>query len=192
MLEIVLFFIILIFSIIVHEYAHGYAAFRLGDSTAKDMGRLTLNPVAHFDLFGSFLVPLIMYLTTGFIFGWAKPVPYNPYRLNNQKWGPAIVGVSGPLANLSVAIIFGIFFRIMPLEGFSIIVYINLLLAIFNLVPIPPLDGSKILFALIPDKYLHIKMQLEKFGFIILLFFIFFALNLIRPVINFLYTILVS
>lgn len=190
MFQVVLFFIILIFSIVIHEYSHGYAAYKLGDPTAKNMGRLTLNPIAHLDLFGSLLVPILMYMTTGFVFGWAKPVPYNPYFLRNQKYGPAIVAIAGPSANLSTALVFGILFRFLPLEGFTLIVLINIILAIFNLVPIPPLDGSKILFALIPDRYNHLKMVFERFGFMLLLFFIFFAFNSIWPIINFLYNLI--
>jgi len=187
MFQVILFFIILIFSIIIHEYAHGWAALQLGDPTAKNAGRLSLNPIAHLDIFGSLLVPLIMYMTTGFVFGWAKPVPFNPYLLRDKKYGPAKVAIAGPLANLSVALIFGLLFRLMPLQGFTLIVMINLILAVFNLMPIPPLDGSKILFAFIPAEYNYIKISLERFGFIILLFFIFFAFNLIWPIVNFLY-----
>ncbi|MFH1392558.1 MAG: site-2 protease family protein, partial [bacterium] len=187
---VILFFVILILSIVIHEYAHGYAAYKLGDPTAKNMGRLTLNPIAHIDIFGSILVPLLMYLTTGFVFGWAKPVPYNPYFLRNQKYGPALVAVAGPSANLVTALVFGILFRFLALEGFTLIVLINIILAVFNLVPIPPLDGSKILFAFIPDRYNHIKIVFERFGFMLLLFFIFFAFNLIRPIINFLYNLI--
>ncbi len=190
MFQVILFFIILIFSIVIHEYAHGYAAYKLGDPTAKNLGRLTLNPIAHLDIFGSVLVPLLMYMTTGYVFGWAKPVPYNPYFLRNQKYGPALVAVAGPLANLSLALIFGILFHFLALQGFTLIVLINIILAVFNLVPIPPLDGSKILFALIPDRYNHIKIVFERFGFIVLLFFIFFAFDLIWPIINFLYKLI--
>jgi len=191
MFQVILSFIILIFSIVIHEYAHGYAAYRLGDPTAKNLGRLTLNPIAHIDIFGSILVPLLLILSrVGFVIGWAKPVPYNPYFLRNQKYGPAIVAGAGALANLGLAVIFGILFHFLALEGFTLIVLINIILAVFNLVPIPPLDGSKILFALIPDKYNHIKIVFEKFGFIVLLFFIFFAFDLIWPIINFLYKLI--
>src|SRR3989338_10071713 len=91
---------ILIFSVVIHEVSHGYAALALGDHTAEAEGRLTLNPLKHLDLFGSIILPLLSYSMGGFIFGWAKPVPYNPYNLRNQKWGPAIVGVAGPPANI--------------------------------------------------------------------------------------------
>src|SRR3990167_5871308 len=112
-IEPIFYIAVLIFSVVVHEVSHGYAYLALGDRTAKYAGRLTLNPVSHFDLFGSFLLPLFTYFTTGFIFGWAKPVPYNPYNLRNQKWGPAIVGAAGPLSNIFLAVFFGIVLRIM-------------------------------------------------------------------------------
>ncbi|KKS37310.1 MAG: hypothetical protein A3G49_01480 [Candidatus Sungbacteria bacterium RIFCSPLOWO2_12_FULL_41_11] len=194
---------VLIFSVVVHEVSHGYAALALGDKTAKYAGRLTLNPVNHFDPFGSFLLPLFTYFTTGFIFGWAKPVPYNPYNLRNQKWGPALVGAAGPLSNIFLAVFFGIVLRIMisySLVGSALfanffqiatfIVFLNLVLAVFNLVPIPPLDGSKVFFTLLPYQYRHIQAFMEQYGFMLLLAFIFFFSNLIFPVVLFLFRII--
>ena len=100
--------LILIFSVVVHEVSHGYAALALGDKTAQDAGRLTLNPLKHLDPFGSIILPSLSYMLGGFIFGWAKPVPYNPYNLKNRKWGPAIVALAGPFANVSLAVVFGL------------------------------------------------------------------------------------
>lgn len=184
---------VLIMSIVIHEVSHGYTAYALGDSTAKDAGRLSLNPFRHLDLFGSFIVPAITYLIGGFIFGWAKPVPYNPYNLRNQKWGSALVGVAGPLSNFLVAVVFGLLIRygstfaFLPASFFQIatlIVFINLILGIFNLVPIPPLDGSKVLFSFFPYSWRNIETFLEQFGFIILLIFIFFFFQLLLPIVS--------
>lgn len=186
--------IILIFSIVIHEVSHGAMAYWLGDSTAKYAGRLTLNPIPHIDPVGSILVPLVMSLSgTGIIFGWAKPVPYNPYNLRDQRYGPALVGAAGPASNLILAIAFGLLIRAMNAYDFGspalamffgIIVFYNVLLAIFNLVPIPPLDGSKILFYLLPDSAYRVKMFLEQNGFMLLLIFILFFSSLISPIIE--------
>lgn len=184
---------VLIMSVVIHEVSHGYTAYALGDSTAKDAGRLSLNPFRHLDLFGSFIIPVITYLLGGFIFGWAKPVPYNPYNLRNQKWGPALVGAAGPLSNFLVAVVFGLLIRygstfaFLPASFFQIatlIVFINLILGIFNLVPIPPLDGSKILFSVFPYNWRSIETFLEQFGFIILIIFIFFFFQLLLPIVS--------
>jgi len=184
--------VVLILSVVIHEFSHGYTAYLLGDPTAKDEGRLTLNPFKHMDLFGSFLVPFFTYLAGGFIFGWAKPVPYNPYNLKNQKWGPGMVAGTGPLSNFLVAIVFGLIIRysadilFLPASFFQIatlIVFINLILGIFNLVPIPPLDGSKVLFTFLPSKWRNVEIFLERYGFFILLFFIFFLFQYFLPIV---------
>jgi len=190
--------IVLIFSAIIHEYMHGWMAYRLGDSTAKDAGRLTFNPFAHLDWFGSFLLPLIMVVSNmPFVFGWAKPVPYNPYNLKDKKYGEAKVALAGPLGNLIVAIFFGLFLRLVPLSSLtfvfliSTIITINLILMIFNLIPIPPLDGSKILAAFLPAKARQKYLSLERYGFIFILLFIMLAGDLIVPAVEFLYKIIV-
>jgi len=187
---------ILIFSIVIHEVAHGYAAYMLGDSTAKYQGRLTLNPIKHLDPFGSIFLPLLLFITkAGFLIGWAKPVPYNPYNFRNQRWGEAIVAAAGPLSNIAIAIVFGLLIRIgvttdiiQSVEILQItkyIVFINLLLAIFNLVPIPPLDGSKILFTVFQTSFQNpIRVFLERYGFIIVLFFVFFLWEFVSPIIS--------
>ncbi|MFC1700720.1 site-2 protease family protein [Patescibacteria group bacterium] len=183
---------ILLMSVVIHEFSHGWMAFQLGDPTAKDYGRLTLNPIKHLDPIGSVLVPLFLYFTTGFVFGWAKPVPYNPYNLRDQKYGSAKVAFAGPAANLFTALVFGISMRFLPMNNpaaagliqiFGYIVFINLILAVFNLVPIPPLDGSKILFTFLPKSMDNIKIFLERYGMVILLLFVFFAFELILPIV---------
>ncbi|MCR4284399.1 MAG: site-2 protease family protein [Parcubacteria group bacterium] len=188
---------ILIMSVVIHEVSHGYVAGMLGDPTAKLAGRLTLNPLKHLDFMGSIVVPTVTFLLGGIIFGWAKPVPYNPYNLKNQKWGPALVGLAGPFSNISVALFFGILIRLNAgflslafIEIAGYVVFINLILAIFNLIPIPPLDGSKVLFALIPYKYSYIQAKMEKYGLILLIFFIFFLFSFMFPVISILFQII--
>lgn len=190
---------ILIISVVAHEVSHGYIANVLGDPTARLAGRLTLNPLKHLDFFGSILIPVTTYLLGGFIFGWAKPVPYNPYNLKYPRLGPALVGMAGPFSNILIALFFGILiklnvsFFILPsafAEIASLVVFINLILAIFNLVPIPPLDGSKVLFAIIPYKYSHIQAKIEQYGFILLIFFIIFLFQFIFPIVSWLFQLI--
>lgn len=150
--------IVLVISVIVHEVAHGWAANALGDPTAKLQGRLSLNPVRHVDPIGSILVPAVLVLTnSSFLFGWAKPVPYNPYNLSNQRWGEAIVGVAGVAVNLFLALLFAGIARVAFNAGMmefgalaSLVVLVNLSLGIFNLLPIPPLDGFTVLRGILP------------------------------------------
>ncbi len=191
---------ILMLSVILHEISHGYAAYLLGDPTAKYAGRLTLNPLRHLDIFGSIILPAFTYLTGGFILGWAKPVPFNPYNLKNQKWGPAIVGAAGPLANIFVVVIFGVFIRLggqfalLPLSFFQIaalVVLVNLQLTVLNLVPIPPLDGSRLLSAFLPFRWQKIQYTLERYSFIFVLIFIFFIWPYIfLPIVSFLFKLI--
>ncbi len=180
-------------SVVIHEVSHGYAALALGDPTAKYQGRLTLNPIAHLDPVGSFIVPAIGYFLGGFIIGWARPVPFNPYNLKSAKWGEAIVAVAGPLSNIAIAVIFGIVIRVGIAKDLldpqflglaSFVVLINLVLAIFNMIPIPPLDGSKILFSILPHKWSHLRWQLEKFGLIFVFLFIFLFWHILSPIIS--------
>jgi len=190
---------ILIMSVVIHEVSHGYAASYLGDQTARYQGRLTLNPLKHLDFVGSFLVPLLLYISkVGIIFGWAKPVPYNPYNLKPGRWSEAIVASAGPASNIFLALLFGLLLRIgiasetnpAFIEIVSLIVFINILLAIFNLVPIPPLDGSKLIFAFFPDKSHQIRGFFERYGLILVLFFIFFLWQFIFPVIVLLFQLI--
>lgn len=191
---------ILVMSVVIHEVSHGFMAYALGDSTAKYAGRLTLNPIPHIDPFGSIILPFMLSLLPGgIVFGWAKPVPYNPYNLRDQKWGPGLVAVVGPLANIFIAFVFGLIIRfgeglpfVIPAAFFEItmlIVLLNIALAVFNLVPIPPLDGSRVLFTLLPHHMDHVRQFLEQYGFILLLVFIFFFSGAIFPVVAFLFKI---
>jgi len=189
--------IVLLFSAIIHEISHGFSAKLQGDDTAEKAGRLTLNPLPHLDPFGSIILPLILALPALFgmptvIIGWAKPVPFNSDNLRNKKWGTSLVALTGPLANILLAIGFGLIMRffggisVFPASFnifLAVIVWINLLLAIFNLVPIPPLDGSKILFSILPYSWRNFELWLERYGFILILVFIFFGFNLILPLI---------
>lgn len=180
---------IIVISVVIHEVSHGYAADILGDPTARLAGRLTLNPLPHLDLFGSIILPLLMALLPGgMIIGWAKPVPYNPYNLRARHWGPAIVAAAGPLSNLLIAAALGVVARF-GLGGAALaapagaVVLLNLSLAAFNLMPIPPLDGSKILFALIPYRYRALGNFLERYWIILFILFLFFVWNLISVLI---------
>jgi Zn-dependent protease len=184
--------VIFIFSVIIHEVSHGLAAYMQGDNTAKYAGRLTLNPIPHIDLMGSIFLPLLLILSgSPMVIGWAKPVPFNPYNLRNQKWGEAIVAFAGPLSNILIAIIFGIFIRLgffaALTEPFAYIVFINLVLAVFNLVPIPPLDGSKIFFSVLPYSMNYIRETMERHGFALLIVFVFFFWSYLYPLIDFLF-----
>lgn len=181
-------------SVVVHEVSHGYAAYWLGDSTAKYEGRLTLNPIKHLDPFGSVILPLLLALSgTSFIIGWAKPVPFNPYNLRARRWGEAIVAAAGPVSNILIALFFGLGLRLAAsldlvatvslVQITSTIVLINLLLAVFNLVPIPPLDGSKILFSVLPAGGGALRGFLERYGFFIVLFFVFFLWGYVSPLV---------
>ncbi|KND48587.1 MAG: Peptidase M50 [Parcubacteria bacterium C7867-005] len=181
---------ILIMSVVIHEVSHGYAASLLGDQTARYQGRLTLNPFKHLEMVGSFFVPLVSYFFGGFIFGWAKPVPYNPHNLRPGRWSEAIVAGAGPASNLVLAIIFGLVIRFSVALGIenmaflhvtALVVFVNLLLMVFNLVPIPPLDGSKLLFACFPQKMYQIRGFYERYSLILILIFIFVLWEYIAP-----------
>jgi len=200
--------IVLVMSVVIHEFAHGYTAYRLGDNTARDMGRLTLNPIKHLDPFGSVILPLLLIISNaGFVIGWAKPVPYNPNNLRDLRKGTFLVSVSGIIANLLIALLFGLLIRFAPSLGLplyidsiqtlhpfykisTIIVFTNLVLAIFNLIPIPPLDGSKILFSALPPKYRYIENFLEQYGFLLLIVFIVFIWGRLSPIIYLLFSLI--
>ncbi len=189
----------MILSVIIHEIAHGAAAFHLGDPTAKMMGRLSLNPIKHLDPVGSIMVPLFSLVLTGWVIGWAKPVPVNPANFKDQKYGNAKVSLAGPGVNIGIAVLFGLLLRFTGGFGnpglqlmFSYIVFINLILAIFNLMPIPPLDGSHILFTFLPDSMNSLKVTLQRYGFFILIFFIFFFLQFLFPLITSIFRLIVG
>ncbi len=175
----------LILSVILHEVAHGYAANALGDPTAKMQGRLSLNPIRHIDPIGSIAVPALLVLSgSGFLFGWAKPVPYNPYNLKNQRWGEAIVGAAGVLTNLFLAVLFALITRLAWGAGMTdfallsaLVVSVNLSLGLFNLVPIPPLDGFTVLRGLLPYKlslgFREIEEKIQQGGILSLILILF-------------------
>lgn len=188
-MEIIFQIIVLVFSAIFHEYAHGAMAYSLGDPTAKNAGRLTLNPIRHLDWFGSIILPAVMVISQlPFVFGWAKPVPFNPFLLKDRRWGEAKVALAGPVANLSIALALGLFIRFVPVSPalanlLAIAVLINIVLAIFNLVPLPPLDGSKILAAFLPEKARNKFLSLERFGFVFVILFVMLGIEMIQPLI---------
>ncbi|MAZ56255.1 site-2 protease family protein [bacterium] len=181
--------LILITSVVIHEVAHGYAAYLLGDSTAKLQGRLTLNPLVHLDPMMSVIVPGLLIMSgSPILFGAAKPVPYNPYNFTDQKWGEAKVAIAGPLANIVIALVVGIILHLTPLLNLPaslieigvLTITLNIFLAFFNLLPIPPLDGSKVWPMFLPYdwrmKYEEFRLKLERniflsFALIILLVF---------------------
>lgn len=200
---------ILIMSVVIHEVAHAYSAYKLGDPTAKLQGRITLNPLKHLELFGSFIVPLITSFA-GATFGWARPVPINPYNFKHPRRDELIVSLAGPISNLVVAVIFALVFRgvigyfdgtmsaslVAMVAAFLIfinqIIFVNIALAIFNLLPIPPLDGSSILFALIPQHMVKFRAQVASYSMIFVIIFIVFLWKYFAPVIPWLHGLLVG
>lgn len=215
--------IILIFSAVIHEVAHGWMAKRLGDDTADMAGRLTLNPLKHLDPIGSVLLPILLIITkANFFVAWAKPVPYNPYNLRDRKFGELKVALAGPVSNLLIALVFAIFVRVVvSIEGISasflqadmtslltlthgsllaslvlvaiLIIYINIFLAIFNLIPIPPLDGSKILYAFLPARGRETLMKFEQYSFVLLLVLLVTGiLSFIVYIVDFVFRLLVG
>jgi len=193
--------LVLIFSVIIHEVAHGLMAENLGDPTARQAGRLTFNPLKHLEFFGSFLFPVLLFIAhSPFIFGWAKPVPYNPFLLSKDpKYGPVKVALAGPAANLAIALVLGIFLRfgsgwlpaaVLPLLGF--VVFLNILLAIFNLVPLPPLDGSKILTIFLPEKYSLMWQNIGLGGIFLVIILISFFYDYIFQAVNLVFNIIVG
>ena len=190
--------VILIMSVVIHELSHGYTAELLGDPTPRLQGRLTLNPLKHLEVFGSLIVPLITSIA-GFTFGWAKPVQWNPYNVKNKRWGELLIALAGPVSNLLIAVAFGLVLRaIGPSLSESFIqisfyvIAINIVLAVFNMVPIPPLDGSKVLFSLLPPRFAGIRESLERYSIFFFLILIFFLWRFVEPVIPFIFRIIVG
>ncbi len=180
-LNIIIVLIIVVGSVILHELSHGLVAYFLGDHTAKDAGRLSFNPIKHIDPYMSILVPVILYILKAPVFGGAKPVPINSYNLKWKEWGMALVAIAGPLANFFIAFIaflIGHFSGLLYGSGvatfiFSELVLINLGFMLFNLIPIPPLDGSRVLYAISPDGFRNVLANMERYGFIIVYMLIF-------------------
>jgi len=207
-MEYLFFFVILIFSIVIHEVSHGFVADKLGDPTARLQGRLTLNPLPHLDMIGSILLPLFLIFTQSpILFGWAKPVPFDPFNLKDPRKDSAIISMAGPLSNLTIAIVFSIIARILLVSSFPAseflislavsAVFINVILGVFNLIPIHPLDGFKVVGGLLSEKQANEWYQLERYGVIFLLALLFLPvggstmLNIVLgPVVRFILNIL--
>ncbi|OHA84892.1 MAG: hypothetical protein A2408_01385 [Candidatus Yonathbacteria bacterium RIFOXYC1_FULL_52_10] len=194
--DIIFYVLVLIMSVVIHEVSHGYMANILGDPTARLAGRLTLNPLPHIDPLGSVILPATLVLMhSNILFGWAKPVPYNPYNLRNQRWGTALVGAAGVLANLLLAFVFGMIIRFgagLPpafIEISAIIVFVNALLAVFNLLPVPPLDGAKVLFAVLPVQFRHIEETMEQYWYVLIIPVILFAGVIVIPATRFIFAL---
>jgi Zn-dependent protease len=187
----IFYFIILIFSIIVHEVAHGLMAEKEGDPTARLLGRITLNPIKHIDWLGSIILPAVLILSgSGLIVGWAKPVPYNPDRLRNGNTSIAKVSIAGIVVNLMLAVLFGLAIRIGLATGYmtpsfldiaSIIVLVNIVLALFNAIPLAPLDGFRFISAILPYRFEKTLRAIEQYSFPLLLLFIFFGWKVVAP-----------
>jgi Zn-dependent protease len=190
--------IVFIFSAVIHEVSHGFMAEKLGDPTARLAGRLTLNPLKHLDPFGSVILPLMLsFVPGGVIFGWAKPVPYNPYNLKNPERGAAFIAAAGPLSNLAAAVGLSVVYHLLGLvtsdilllarDLIGVMVFINVVLAVFNLIPIPPLDGAKVAQFLIPDSAGGLKYFFREnnpYGWVLLLALIFVGLPLLAPIVS--------
>jgi Zn-dependent protease len=190
-MEIIITLVILLFSAIVHEVSHGIVAEKLGDDTARDAGRITLNPIPHIDPFGSIMLPaLLLFAGSPIIFGAAKPVPVNFNNLRNPRIGMALVSLAGPLSNLLLAILFVIPLKLGLINAISgpILVkaiFINIVLAVFNLIPIPPLDGSKIIASFLPENIMERLLSLERYGFILVILFLYLGIldKILLPVV---------
>ncbi len=185
--------IILIFSVVLHEVAHGYTAKWQGDETASMLGRLSPNPLRHIDMFGSVVLPALTYMLGGFVLGWAKPVPIEPRNFRNQRWGEGLVAIAGPATNILLAIIFSFLIRNFSLNQASLyvassVVLINIVLAIFNLIPIPPLDGSRVLSSLFP-RIRTFFWSIEKYGIFLPIIFALVAWQFFFPIVEALFRI---
>lgn len=187
-MQIVDLLIALVLSLTLHEFMHGYVGYLLGDDTAKEQGRLTLNPAAHIDPFTTLLLPLFLILVhSPVVFGAAKPVPFKPWALRYGKWGAALVAVAGPLTNLFIAVFFGLWLRFVPVtqgigQLFVAIVSVNIAFFVFNMIPFPPLDGSRVLYALVPYNVREVMDRIERAGFVAIALFILVLYPIISPI----------
>ena len=202
LLDVVFQVLILFFSVIIHEVAHGYAALTLGDPTAREAGRLTLNPIKHMDPWGTVVLPLFLILVRSpFLVGWARPVPVNPLRMRDPKRGMMLVGAAGPLANIALILLSALALRSMPFSAppilFDLFKYccaINIILALFNLVPVPPLDGSKVVAGILPPKMRAAYVGLERYGIFIIIGLLYLGLldQVIIPLFRIIFYLLVQ
>ncbi len=174
LVTIALYLVIVIIALTIHEFCHAWAGHMLGDITAKREGRLTLNPLSHIDPFSTLLLPVVLILFgSPVVFGAAKPVPFNPYAVRYGKWGAALVAVAGPTSNLLMATVVGLYLRIFSISGVTgkfllQFVLINLAFFVFNMIPIPPLDGSRVLYAVLPSSLQDVMDQIERYGIILI------------------------
>ena len=191
--------VVLLYSVVIHEVSHGLMADSLGDPTARNLGRLSLNPLKHLDMFGSVILPLLLFLVRSpFIVGYAKPVPYVPENLRDRKYGPAKVAIAGPASNLILAFLFGMTLRFLPdvftsplvPQLLSFIIVLNLVLAIFNLFPIPPLDGHWLLMTFLPRRFIRFRRFLYQYSLILLIIFLIYIFPLIFPLVGLVYELL--
>lgn len=184
-------YVVIIFSAIIHEYSHAWAAYASGDPTAKNEGRLTLNPIPHLEIMGTVIIPLFLLFFANSFIGWAKPVPINPYNFKNQKRGIIWVSLAGPASNLLIALVLGLLIRfsVFPflVLPFGLIAYINIFLALFNLIPVPPLDGSKLLL----NKFPRLEEKLGK-SFLGIFIALIIAITILPYIAGFIFTLLVE